>query len=688
MRPMQHLLSRFQTNERSWIKALIVGIVFPALALWVKLLLSSWMSTERAPFLLFLGAVVAAAWTAGLGAGLLATAVSAALADLIFFPPFGMLSVQSTSDAVNIIAFVLEAILVSFLATFRHRARKVAEEASKRDQSLTSQLRSEQQIAAAATRELESSRERLSILAATTADGIWDYDYDADQIWWSDRTFRLLGYEPGELEITLEWTDSMVHDEDRKLRQEAIAAHLAGETEYYSSEFRLRHKDGSYRWFLSRGSALRDETGRGIRMIGTLTDVTELKAIEIELKAAKEEAEIANRTKDEFLATLSHELRTPLNAIMGWAQLIGMAEQEGLQNDRIREGVDVIERNVRSQLRLIEDLLDVSRIITGKMRLEFQLVDIREVIQQAVEHLLPAAEAKDIRIEQFLDSGRGLVNGDRERLQQVIWNLLSNAVRFSNRQSKIQITLRDANSHIEVEVTDYGKGIAPELLPRIFDPFVQGETGTKRSFAGLGLGLAIVKQLVELHGGKVEAHSGGVERGATFKVFLPLALRQAATGHTPQLAARFAPEIAIEAQKTLSGLKILILDDVADTRGVLATFLRSAGASTVESTTAEEALTILNREQFHVILSDIQLPKVDGYEFIRALRSRPSDRGGRTPAAAITAYVRPEDRANVLMAGFQMHISKPIEFLQLAARIRTLSEMSSGVAVEPRADPF
>jgi signal transduction histidine kinase len=224
------------------------------------------------------------------------------------------------------------------------------------------------------------------------------------------------------------------------------------------------------------------------------------------------------------LATLSHELRTPLNAILGWAQLMGMTEQGSLQNDRIREGVDVIERNVRSQLRLIEDLLDVSRIVAGKLRLEFQLVDLREVIQQAVEPLVPLAKAKDIRIEQFLDSGCGLVNGDRERLQQVIWNLLSNAIRFSNPHSKVQITLRQAHSHGELEVTDFGKGIAPELLPRLFNRFVQGETGTTGPLAGLGLGLAIVRHLVELHGGRAEAYSAGVGRGATFKVSLPVVL--------------------------------------------------------------------------------------------------------------------------------------------------------------------
>jgi PAS domain S-box-containing protein len=629
---------------------------------------------ERAPFLLFFGGVACAAWIGGLSASLIATAVSAMLVDLLFFPPSGSLSVESLSDAFNIVTFVVEATLVSLLATFRDRAQKVSEEASKRDESLTSQLRSEQRIAAAATRELESSRERLNMLAATTADGIWDYGYDSGLNWWSDRGFRLLGYEPGEFEITLERVDSMVHEEDRNRRREAIAAHLAGETKHYFCEFRFRHKDGSYRWFLSQGSAFRDETGRGIRMIGTLTEVTKLKTIETDLKAAKEAAEIADRAKDEFLATLSHELRTPLNAILGWMQLIRMTEQESLQRDRVREGLEVIERNVGSQLRLIEDLLDVSRIITGKMRLEFQFVNFREVIQQAVKPLLPTAEAKDIQIEQFLDSDCGLVNGDRERLQQIIWNLLSNAIKFSDRHAKVQITLRRANSHVELEITDSGKGIAPELLPRLFDRFVQGETGTTRSFGGLGLGLAIVRHLVELHGGKVEAHSDGVERGATFKVSLPVAPRRATTDRAAQLAGGIAPNIGIEDQKPLSGLKILVLDDVEDTRTLLGTFLRTAGAGTVESATAEEALTILERERIHVILSDIELPNMDGYEFIRALRSRPLDRGGQTPAAAVTAYARAEDRASVLLAGYQMHVSKPINFPELVGMIRILAE--------------
>jgi signal transduction histidine kinase len=233
---------------------------------------------------------------------------------------------------------------------------------------------------------------------------------------------------------------------------------------------------------------LRDENGRAIRMIGTLTDMTELKKIETDLKAAKEEADIANRTKDEFLATLSHELRTPLNAILGWAQLMGMTGPGSLQSDRLREGVEVIERNVRSQLRLIEDLLDVSRIVAGKLRLEFRTVDFREVIQQAVEPLLPSAQAKEIRIEQSFDADCGFVDGDPERLQQVIWNLLSNAIRFSDRASKIQITLRKAGSHLELEVTDFGKGIAPELLPRLFNPFVAGRDRNRKVICGFGVG--------------------------------------------------------------------------------------------------------------------------------------------------------------------------------------------------------
>ena len=264
-------------------------------------------------------------------------------------------------------------------------------------------------------------------------------------------------------------------------------------------------------------------------MIGTLTDVTELKTIEADLKAAKEAADIANRAKDEFLATLSHELRTPLNAVLGWTQLIRMTERESLQNDRLREGIGVIERNVQSQLRLIEDLLDVSRIVTGKMRLDFQLIDFREVVQEAVKPLLPTAEAKDIRIEQFLDPDCGLVNGDPERLQQIIWNLLSNAIKFSKRRSQIQMTMRQANSRVELEVTDFGKGIAAELLPRLFERFVQGETDSARSVAGLGLGLAIVRHLVELHGGEVEAYSDGIGSGATFKVSLPVSVREADT---------------------------------------------------------------------------------------------------------------------------------------------------------------
>ncbi|MDQ3800739.1 MAG: PAS domain S-box protein [Acidobacteriota bacterium] len=395
-------------------------------------------------------------------------------------------------------------------------------------------------------------------------------------------------------------------------------------------------------------------------------------------QTAREEAERANRLKDEFLATISHELRTPLNAILGWSQIL-LSNNFG-EPETIKRATETIERNARAQSQLIEDLLDISRIITGKLRLDVRAVDLPGVIMAAVDAARPAAEAKNIRLQTLLDPEAATISGDPDRLQQVIWNLLSNAIKFTPKDGQVQVRLERVDSHIEIVVTDTGVGIAPEFLPFVFERFRQSDGSTTRRHGGLGLGLAIVRQLVELHGGTVSVTSAGEGKGAAFTVSLPLlavlrepvsgdeSLRGAAQNGSPAAAAG-----ASSAAAELSGLRILLVDDEADSRDLLNFVLESRGARVATAGSASEALGIIETENFDIIISDIGMPEEDGYSLIRRIRSLPSGRGGNVAAIALTAYARAEDRVQALRSGFQLHIAKPVESMELVAAVANLA---------------
>ena len=387
---------------------------------------------------------------------------------------------------------------------------------------------------------------------------------------------------------------------------------------------------------------------------------------------ARKRAEEANRIKDEFLATLSHELRTPLTAILGWANML---RTQQLDADARERAIDVIVRNARAQTQLIEDLLDSSRIITGKLRLDVRSVDLAGVITAAADTVRPAAQAKDLRVQTLLDPGAGPVSGDPDRIQQVVWNLLSNAVKFTPRGGRVQVRLERVGSHVEIIVADTGKGIAPEFLPHVFDRFRQADQKITREHGGLGLGLAIVRQLVELHGGTARAESEGEGRGTTFTVSLPLLpVRREAAAVAPRVhpaaAASAAPDTC---PPELDGLRVLVVDDEPDTRGLLFAVLASCGADVSLAASAAEALERIGREQFDVLLTDIGMPEEDGYELIRKVRLLPPERGGRVPAAALTAYARAEDRLRALRSGFQTHVVKPVEPEELIAVVANLA---------------
>jgi signal transduction histidine kinase len=393
-----------------------------------------------------------------------------------------------------------------------------------------------------------------------------------------------------------------------------------------------------------------------------------LKRSEESEKAARLAAERAGHLKDEFLATLSHELRTPLNAILGWTHILSRASDDP---SRMLRGVEVIERNARAQAQLISDLLDISRIVTGKMRLDVQRVELPLVINEALEAVRPAADAKGVRLHAVIEPIAEPVHGDPSRLQQIIWNLVSNAVKFTPKHGRVQIVLARVNSHVEIRVSDTGEGIAPEFLPHLFERFTQADASAARPHAGLGLGLALVKQLVELHGGTVNAASDGVGRGATFVVTLPLAILhvfEEPAGVHPRTFAS-APEIE---EARLVGLRVLVVDDEADALEMTQRVLEEYGAEVVTAASADAALAILASQSFDALISDIGMPRKDGYDFIGDVRRS----GHRLPAAALTAFARSEDRTRALLAGYQAHVTKPVEAAELLATIVSMTGRS------------
>ncbi len=397
-------------------------------------------------------------------------------------------------------------------------------------------------------------------------------------------------------------------------------------------------------------------------------------------RSARADAERSNELKDEFLATVSHELRTPLSAILGWATIL---RRDGSDEVQLKQGLEVIERNARVQAQLIEDLLDMSRINSGKMRLEIQLVEPTLFIEAAIETVRPAADAKGIRLEKLLDPLAGPVLGDPSRLQQVVWNLLSNAIKFTPRDGRVQVVLERVNSHIEISVADTGLGIEPDFLPQVFDRFLQADASASRTQGGLGLGLSIVKNLVELHGGTVQVASPGIGHGTTFAVKLPLTVVHRNLHGEERLHPKTPKAISGGFQRyDLSGLKVLVVDDEADARDLISRVLEDCDAEVITAANADEAMVLLEKKRPHVLVSDIGMPNVDGYELLRRVRALPSYAGGKIPAIALTAFARSEDRTRALGAGFQVHVSKPVEPSELVVTIASVAGRTAQPGVE------
>jgi PAS domain S-box-containing protein len=389
---------------------------------------------------------------------------------------------------------------------------------------------------------------------------------------------------------------------------------------------------------------------------------------------ARRLAESASRTKDEFLGLLSHELRTPLNAILGWSRMLGSQ----LDEETYARAVDSIERNAKLQSRLIDDMLDISRIISGKLRLDAQPVDLTMVINAAVDTLRPAAEAKNIRVYVVMDYSSGIVLGDATRLQQVVWNILSNAIKFTEKGGSIQVSLERVNSHIEITISDSGIGIDEEFLPFVFDRFRQADSTSSKKYGGLGLGLSIVRQLVELHGGTVEADNRKDVNGAVFTIRLPLMAVHQKSGlqieENEQNHLTIGKMVPFDCPASIEGLKILVVDDEPDARMLLCAILEQCGAEVKTCENAAQTLLMLEDFKPDILVSDIGLPEVDGYELIRKIRENENGTGKRLPAAALTAFARTEDRLKALSAGFNMHITKPVEPAELIVVIANLTK--------------
>ncbi|HKQ79534.1 MAG TPA: ABC transporter substrate binding protein [Blastocatellia bacterium] len=508
----------------------------------------------------------------------------------------------------------------------------------------------------------------------------------------NQRFCDITGYAETEL-LEMGMTD-IVHPDDLP-RIVDLKRRLIETGESFVTEQRFRRKDGSEVWINSHVSPVRGADGKVERAVAIVIDITDRKSAEREReqflkqeKAARAEAQAANQSKDEFLAMVSHELRSPLNSILGYARLLRAG---GADMSQTKQTVEIIERNGRIQLQLIEDLLDTARIISGKLKLEVQPVALVSVITAALDVVRPAAQAKDIDLISDLDPFAGQVTGDLNRLQQVIWNLLSNAIKFTPRSGRVEVRMERVagfDDHVRVTISDTGKGIEPEFLPFVFDRFRQSDSSSARRFGGLGLGLSLVKQLVELHGGTVEASSEGPGRGSAFTVTLPQHAAPTETFIPKQPRAVAAREVRTEAAipldqvPSLNGVRVLVVDDQEEARALLRATLGECGAQVTAVSSGIEAVAILadppRNERPDVLILDINMPGEDGYRVLERVRALESERGvSRIPAVALTALGRSEDRLKAFAAGFRMHVAKPVEPAELAVVIASLVERLS-----------
>jgi signal transduction histidine kinase/CheY-like chemotaxis protein len=457
--------------------------------------------------------------------------------------------------------------------------------------------------------------------------------------------------------------------DDRKHEEPAILQRLRIGERVDHFDTKRRHKNGHELDISLTISPVRNRAGEIVGASKVARDITLQKQAAQILATASDEVGRQNRLKDEFLTTLSHELRTPLQSIVGWVQILQGGD---LAAGELEEGLEVIGRNAKVQQRIIEDLLDMGRILSGKVRLDVQKIELSTALEAALETVRPAAQSKGVKLHAMVAQGATPVSGDPQRLQQVFWNLFINAIKFTPRGGRIEVVLQRVNSHLEVSVADTGIGIASDFLPNVFDRFRQADASNVRSQGGLGLGLSIVKHLVELHGGKVFGKSPGPGQGATFSVIIPLA------AVTEQRYTRDDEGVNVQSRPlpALHGISVLVVDDDQDSRVMVARTLEKAGAKVRLAGGVDEALEALDACLPDVLVSDIGMPEKNGYALIEELRARPAEKGGKIAAAALTAYTRVEDRVQAMCAGFQILLPKPVDAAELVATVAALAKQA------------
>ncbi|MBE8987783.1 ATP-binding protein [Nostoc sp. LEGE 12450] len=688
------------------------SIVFLTVLLALLLTLLLWqLQRLNSIYPLFLAAVMVSSWYGGFNPGLLATFLSAIVCAYFLLPPFYSLAVAGFS-VIGLVQFVLVAVLISSLNSALRQARSQAQKNARAAQNNYESLRQIQDT-------LRQSEERYRLLIeGVTNYAIFMLDPNGNFTSWNIGAERILGYQ--EAEIIGQPFERIFLPEaiERGQPQQALRKAV---TEGFSKENRWHlRKDGTFFWAHCVITPLRDENGnlRGFSKI--MQDITERKQVEEKKEqlllreqaaravseAAQSAAEAANRSKDEFLAIVSHELRTPMTAIIGWA---GMLQTGALDEAKVTLALEIIERNANLQMQLIEDLLDISRIVRGELSLSIDLVDLAEVITAAIEVVQSLADAKSIQIETILDTSIEKISGDSDRLQQVMLNLLTNAIKFTPNDGRVKVRLLKevANrewaccegsrtgvgsekefsqplipNYIQIQVSDTGKGISADFLPHVFERFCQADSSHTRSDKGLGLGLAIARHVVELHGGTIQAQSQGIGQGATFTVKLPIleesgGAEEQGSRETEENNLHFSLQSPIP--NPLTNLRVLIVDDEADVRQWITAVLEESGAKVSAFSSTRQALEALKELHPDVLISDIGMPGEDGYALMRKIREIETERGGRIPAVALTGYARVEDYKEALAAGFQLHVAKPVRAAELIAVVASLSKLSGKI---------
>jgi PAS domain S-box-containing protein len=642
------------------VSAVPYGIAAAAIAVT---LLARWLLQpvlqNNIPYLIFVLPVSLSAWYGGFRPGLFATLLSALIAEFFFVPPYLSVKIDAGVDAIQFILFLFVGGLISWLS----EKRLIEARAAKQSDDL-----------------LHETGQHLEALVEASPLAIMVVNDKAQVQLWNPAAERIFGWLSAEV---IGRQMPIIPAEKLTTFQSSFRAipKITKATSIRETEVSCLRKNGSSLELEVWEAPLQDASGAFASTLYILADITARKLAEEErsdllnrAQTARLEAERTSRLKDEFLATLSHELRTPLNAILGWARLLHGGQ---LNADTASRAIDSIERNAKIQTKLVEDLLDVSRIITGKWRLETRPVDLCTSVESSLDAIRATVEAKEITFEKDLDSRVGLILGDPGRVQQILWNLLSNAVKFTPKRGYIQVRVAREGANAAISVKDNGKGIAEEFLPYVFERFRQADGSLTRKFGGLGLGLAIARHLTELHGGTIEAESAGENQGSKFTVKLPLLSEWGAERLTGEVI-RFPSVAALEAAPpelslALKGLRILVIDDEPNSRELLLTLLSHCGAEVAAGSCATEALTEVARFKPDVLISDIEMPEEDGYVLVRKLRSLEDDQGQRIPAVALTAHARTEDRMQALAAGFDTHVSKPVEPAELVTVVASLA---------------